>query len=142
MTKQIKCACSLLPSVRKVFSHFLESRASACARVAWEDECHNHEHPFFLFLLHTMLYYMECPSMQLGSAVLAVSPFSPLPTANSQTEVSRIGKKEPTLCNLCSATAKTLMCYQHFSATNLKHSTVWAAMENVNFLPGRPSSPG
>ena len=140
MTKQIKCVYSLLSTGRKVFSHFLESRASACLAVTWEDKCHNHEHPFFLCLLHVMLYGMEYPSMQLGSAVLAVSPPSSLPTTHSQlAEVSRVGKKETLMpCNLCSATAKALMCYQYFSATNLKHSTIWAAVEKVNFLPARP----
>lgn len=116
MTKQIKCVYSLLSTGRKVFSHFLESRASACLAVTWEDKCHNHEHPFFLCLLHVMLYGMEYPSMQLGSAVLAVSLpcslFKPSSLLAGQWELLT---KSLALYERCSAATETPMCYHHYS---------------------------
>lgn len=50
------------------------------------------------------------------------------------------GEKEEalTLCQHCSAIAKTLLCYQHFlflKTTNPKRSTVRAAIRKVNSIP-------
>jgi len=70
---------SLLPTGRQVFSHLQQSRAPSHATVTWEDKCHHSEHPClrsfpsFLFL-NMMSYVMEYPSVQMMSAVPAVSP--------------------------------------------------------------------
>jgi len=41
---------SLLPISREVFSHFLESNASTCTAVTWEDKHHSSECPLFILL--------------------------------------------------------------------------------------------
>jgi len=41
----------------------------------------------------------------------------------------------------CSATAKTLVCYQHtVLVTNPKHSTIQAAVKKINFILPRSST--
>jgi len=60
-----------------------------------------------------MLYGMEYLFGQFGSAVLAVSPPNFLTTPSLFTKgAEREKEKVLTLCKHCSATARTLLCYQ------------------------------
>ena len=77
-------------------SRFLESRASTHVTVAWEYKCHNHEGtPLFplpfaeLLLLSTKSYGVEYTFGQFGSALLAGSPPSLLPTYSLLTVTGR-----------------------------------------------------
>lgn len=112
---------SLLAIGRPVFSHFLESRTSACVMVAWEDRCHSLKR-FPLYLLFLSFYcwtqhhtVWKCPFGQLEPAVLAVALPSILPTCKPTCfgERGGRGKKAFLLCRHCSAAAKRVMCYQH-----------------------------
>lgn len=93
-----------------------------------------------LLLLGTMSYGAEYPSDQLGSAIRAVSLlyllFTPILLAGGAE-----WEKESalTLCEHCSATAKTSVCYQHCLVANPKHSTTLAAMEKADCIQARPS---
>lgn len=51
-----------------------------------------------------------------------------------------VGEATLTVCKNCSARAKTPMCYQHCLATNVKHTTTWAAVRKVNSILARPST--
>lgn len=87
-TKAEKAILSVLPISRQMSSYFLESWASPCIRVAWEDKDHNHKLPLFLllslrFLLPSMTAYsIEYPFGQCGTAVSNKSPPNPLPTTS------------------------------------------------------------
>jgi len=73
---------------------------------------------------------MEYPIGQLGSAVPAVSPPSFLCTLSPLTGGAVGGaEKALALCKHCSATTKTLMCYQHYShpeSETLHCTSYWA----------------
>jgi len=107
---------SLLPISRQELSHLQESRAPSRIKVTWDDRCCNSEHPTLppqLLLLSTASYVMGSPFGQLGSAVPAVSPPSPLCTPDLLAGgAAGEAEKTLTLCEHCSATAKTLLCYQ------------------------------
>lgn len=88
---------SLLPTRRKMVSHFQESQPSAQMMVTCEEKSHNRECLFLLIslsflLLSVTLYGLEYPSGQLGSDVPAMSLPSPLPTS-----ASSLGRQHETL---------------------------------------------
>lgn len=109
-----------------MFSHFPGSRTSAGVTDAWKDKCHYVQTtclppPFTELLLHGILWY----GYTFGSAVLPMSPPNLL---------CRRRERE-NLHKPWSAVAKTPMCCEYWCiAPNAKHSTVWAALEEVKFI--------
>lgn len=68
--------------------------------------------PHFL-LLNAVLHGMHYPLGLLGSTVLADPIQAPSHSQTSQWETDWDENQGLMLCNHCSATAKTVMCYQH-----------------------------
>ena len=100
-------------------SHFLGNRTSVCLPVAPEYKYRNNEYlltpPHFLlaFTAEQTSYGTEYRFGPSGSAALAVSPPKVLPSPSTLDEVGSVGETALTLCERCSAVAKTLVCYQH-----------------------------
>jgi len=65
-------------------------------------------------LLGTTSYNTEYPFDQLGSDILAVSSSDLLLTPSILGGGEQEKEKALTLCKQCSATAETLVCYQHW----------------------------
>lgn len=66
------------PSAGRCLDTFLESRASACAMVTWEDKCHNHKHS--PFLLSPSFYCSLCMrSYGMGYLFGQLSQLCPFP---------------------------------------------------------------
>lgn len=89
--------------------------------VSWKDKCHLSKHvlPFFsshFCILSMMSYGTFCP---LGSWGQLFQPYSL--TTFPQAE------KVLSLCKHCSAVTKSSLCFQHFSSTNPKYSTMPAS---------------
>lgn len=99
-----------------MFCH-LESSASAHVTVTREDKYHNHEHPYF-----PRAFIAEHSVTRDGIALRSVQVHGPAvcPPSLLCTPSLRVGgaecKKETTsrLCDHCSATARTRVCYQHW----------------------------
>lgn len=91
-------------------------------------------------ILSPMQYGISLWSDRVGCP-RRVSP-SLLPTTSLLAVVAEQEKeKVVTLCKGCSATAKTLVWYQHwFLIINLKHSTIWDTIKKVNSISARPST--
>lgn len=117
--KQNKDFYSLLPISGQIFSHFLESRASAQAMVTWEDKPITMNVPPFpeLFSLTVLSYGLGYLFGQLASAVPAVFPPKFL-LPRSLLAVGAVWETEAALmlCKYYSAIAKILLCYQHYSS--------------------------
>lgn len=94
-----------------------------------------------LLLLSMMLYGMEHVFGYTGSAVLAGSPPSLLPTPSLLEVEGSFSEKVWTLQALLGNSQNTgvilLVCYQPYLATNAKHSTTLAARSSI---PARPST--
>lgn len=132
-----------------MFSHSLESRASAKVMVAWVNKCHCDKHLPFL-LLYSDFYYWpwhHFPFDQYWSAVLAMSPPSLLPSPSwawvliVRKRQCRVGKRK------CLDAVQALYNNSENGCvidtnlvTNIKHSTVEASMKKVNSIPVSPST--
>lgn len=120
---------SLLHTGRQISSYYLESRASACITVTWEDKQTKHEcTPFLLLSLSWAWCYMiwNTTFISLGQ----LSWLCPFPTSFPPIAYWPWGRGEKalTLCKQCSATAKTLL------TTNAKCTTILNSMMKVNFI--------
>lgn len=118
----------LLPINRKMFRHFFERRVT----VTWEDNFITKNSPtsssFSLILLLSMpSYVMKYPFGQPGSAVLAVSPLSLLPTCSI---LAGGAVRDNTPC----CVINTLL------VTNPKLSTIWTATKENYFILNRHST--
>lgn len=85
------------------------------------------------------------PLANLGQlSQLCCLPASSLPHAYSLgLKKQQSMEKKPWCCaSTIQLTARAFVCYQHcFSHKSKKHSTIWAALQNVNYVPSRPSAP-
>lgn len=118
-----------------LYFHFLGSRPSVYIAVALEDQHHNKECPPLLLVLcfNQSSYGMEFPLGLPGPGVLATNPSKSCPPPGCYWR--RILEWQSWhLCELCSAIATTLMCYQHTSHyfLNTKHSMMKASMRENN----------
>lgn len=88
-----------------------------------------------MLLLLMALHGMECLFGQLGSAVLAVSPLpAPQPT-------QRGTERETEKALMLWATAKSGDGFINaILVTNLKQTTIGAAMRKIDSIPARPST--
>lgn len=88
-------------------------------------------------MLCKMPYSLECPSVELESAVLDGSPPSSLCIPNSL--VGRVGwemEKVLILCKLCSALTETSLCFT-VSSSNPKHSPILPTMKQISSIPDK-----
>lgn len=133
-----------LPSCRKVFRCFQESRAPSLIMVTLENE-HDHTLPscFFpqLYILSMTLYGLEYPFDQSGSSAASAShpSFSCIPSSSlvKWTEAEEV----LTLCKHCSATVKATQSYQQLPANPNHITTVlyWTKLSSSQLKPAHLS---
>lgn len=131
-----------LPSCRKVFRCFQESRAPSLIMVTLENE-HDHTLPscFFpqLYMLSMTLYGLEYPFDQSGSSAASAShpSFSCIPSSSlvKWTEAEEV----LTLCKHCSATVKATQLSTVTSKSKpYYYSTI---LNKIIFIPAETSTP-
>lgn len=86
---------------------------------------------------------MEWLFGQSGSAVLAVSPLSVLPTPSlllGGREQHEKPKQALMPCKQCSVIPKTFMFINTAVVTNPNHSTIWIAVKKVHSVAARPGT--
>lgn len=123
-----------------MFIHFLENGASACIPLLGKTGNVTINilvpSPFPELSVLTLTRLWNIPLVDL-SQLFSVQPFCIPYSLQGQSRI----KKTSMQLKQDSATAKTLVCYQHHSSHNQNHSTIQATVKKIISIPVQHSTP-
>ena len=132
---------------RQVFSHSLESRASAHITANWEKNHQDYEQPLFFLLSFNFFcrawrpMVQHIPLVSLGQlscpCLLSIS----CPPQAYSLWGQRVKNRRPWSCASTFQQQSKHWCV-NISATKPKHSTLWAAMKKMYSIPASSSTEG
>lgn len=123
---------------------FLGTRASACVAAAWEGKYHVLCHISYIFFESFLeIRMLSGVENSFGQGVVLIRWHSNACPRWVYSLGSQSTKDKPlTLCKICSAVPKTLLCYQHCSATwpQFWSKHCLGCSEGHQLIPSRPST--
>lgn len=129
---------SLLPISRRISSCILEGKASANAMITWEEKCHNPAHSHFFFLFPSICFWAQ-RNMVWDIPMVSWSQLSQLVSCLQLPQWEKT-KILWLLYKHCLTTVKHQCVINAVLVTSSRHSTVLAAMKEINSIADRLST--